>query len=420
MPSVRLARNSSAVLDSNLQWLAAEAPQFHTQPGSSYYEFTQDGDDDDASGTDDDASGSDSDDDPYHPYNIDEPQKKWVSNGQFVYDAGQLQEGFVAPEHGHVPTDDAPFVPKVEDKDLSPLLHLDSAVNFPSQSNQSHQPCAHNQHGYPELLQQLPQTVSPLEISKPLPAVGASLSDPNAAPISVSTPTHAARRSPLSRTVPIRSSARTKTMKREPSEEGDDDFFLESDADSEDDYVDPDASCRKSKKAHRGVSGQTRYRNRFSSSPYPSSARSSSAGSYASSSAASGSTNSRPGSRNRQVFDVPPPRRGKGWSKIGDEAWQCRWCDHVQGNKRAPDMERHILSHFRDQLQTQWVCCGVPAQDAEVYGVDVERNPWVFKGQLMVGGCHESFSRMDALKRHWNNSNVQCNGSTMYSRPTDE
>ena len=94
MPSVRLARNSSAVLDSNLQWLAAEAPQFHTQSSSSHYAFTQQHDsDDDASGTDDDASGSDSDsDDPYHPYNVDEPQKKWVSNGQFIYDV-DLQEG---------------------------------------------------------------------------------------------------------------------------------------------------------------------------------------------------------------------------------------------------------------------------------------------------------------------------------------
>ena len=91
MPSLRLARNSSAVLDSNLQWLAAEAPQFHTQPSSSHYTFTQDSDED-ASGTEDDASGSDSDDDPYHPYNVDEPQRKWVSNGQYVYDAEQLEE----------------------------------------------------------------------------------------------------------------------------------------------------------------------------------------------------------------------------------------------------------------------------------------------------------------------------------------
>ena len=47
-----------------------------------------------SSETDDDASGSvvDPDDDPYHPYNIDEPAKKWVSNGQFVYDAEQLEE----------------------------------------------------------------------------------------------------------------------------------------------------------------------------------------------------------------------------------------------------------------------------------------------------------------------------------------
>nr|VWP00417.1 Uncharacterized protein [Ganoderma boninense] len=406
MPSVRLARNSSAVLDSNLQWLAAEAPQFHTQPTSSYYAPAQDSDED-ASGTDDDASGSDSDDDPYHPYNIDEPQRKWVSNGQYVYDV-ELQDGFHAPEHDHVlVADDAPFVPKVEDKDFSPLLHLDPALNFTSHSSR-----------FLPASSPPPQTVSPLDVSRPLPVVF----EPVPAPAS-RTRTHAARRSPLSRPVPVRSSARAKMVKREPSEEpdaeGDDDFFLESDADSEDDYVDPIAARRKSKKSRRrGASGTTRYRNRLSSSPYPSSARSSSAASCASGSTST--TNSRPGSRNRQVFDEPPPRRGEGWTKTGADAWQCRWCDHVQGNKRAPDMERHILSHFRDQQQTQWVCCGVPVHDADAYGVDAEHGAWVFKGQVMVGGCHESFSRMDALKRHWNNPNVPCNGSTAYSRPEDD
>lgn len=308
-------------------------------------------------------------------------------------------------------------MPKVEDKDLSPLLHLDPTLSFASQSNQFLPSYAPSHHAYPEVP---PQTVSPLDVSKPLATVHEAVP----APASRTLPHTTARRSPLSRPVPVRSSARARMVKREPSEEPDSDFFLESDADSEDDYVDPVATRRKSKKSRRrGASGATRYHNRLSSSPYPSSARSSSAASCASSSAASGSTsitNSRPGSRNRQVFDQSPPRRGEGWTKTGADAWRCRWCDHVQGNKRAPDMERHILSHFRDQMQTQWVCCGVPVRDADTYGVDAERGEWVFKGQVMVGGCHESFSRMDALKRHWNNPNVPCNGSTAFSRPDSD
>ena len=91
MPALRVARNPS-LLDSDLQWLAAQAPQFHTQPDAGYYFSLPT--DSSSSETDDDASGSevDPDDDPYHPYNIDEPAKKWVSNGQFVYDAEQLEE----------------------------------------------------------------------------------------------------------------------------------------------------------------------------------------------------------------------------------------------------------------------------------------------------------------------------------------
>ena len=327
-----------------------------------------------------------------------------------------------------MPIDDAPFVRKVEDKDPSSLLHVVPALSLPSHPCQHIPSYAPVQRGY--YSDEEPHTVSPLDVSKPLPAPSTTLSVSNL--VSVSTTrarTQVTRHPPLFRPVPVRSSARAKTMKREsseePSAEEDDDFLLESDADdSEDEYVDPGSTRRKTSKKYRrrGASGQTRYRNRLSSSPYPSSARSSSAVSYASSSIASSSigANSRPGSRNRQVSNMPPPRRGEGWTKTGPEAWQCRWCDHVQGNRRAPDMERHILSHFRDQQQRQWVCCGVPARDADAYGVDTQRNPWVFKGELMVGGCHESFSRMDALKRHWNNPNVKCNGSTMYSRPEDE
>ena len=305
---------------------------------------------------------------------------------------------------------DASFMPKIEEKDLSSFLQVPN-VDFSLQSSPYLQQYAPSQDAFLQQPQHhhLTQTASPLDVAKPLPAVDSESSSASASHLRVR-PT---------RKLATRSSARAKATKQEPSEDADaydPDFFVESDADdSEDEYVDPHASRRR--KTRRGASGQTRHKNRLSSSPYPSSTRSTSASSYASSSA---SGRSRPGARNAQIFDRPPPRRGEGFSKEGPMAWHCEYCGHHQTNKRAPDMVRHIMSHFRAQMQAQWVCCGVPVQEAAEYGLDAERNPWVFKGRVMVGGCHEGFSRMDALKRHWNNPNVQCNGSVQYSRPGDE
>ncbi|KAI0657400.1 hypothetical protein C8Q70DRAFT_888875, partial [Cubamyces menziesii] len=98
----------------------------------------------------------------------------------------------------------------------------------------------------------------------------------------------------------------------------------------------------------------------------------------------------------------------------------CPYCDHVQKNKRSPDMERHIRSHFRRNAQAQWVCCGLPLEEAMMHGRGRDDNPWKFNGMLMVGGCHEDFSRMDALKRHWRNSNNSCIGDIRYARVQEE
>ena len=82
--------------DHDMQWLAREAPQFHThiepsRPLPASYSVPEDCDD--ASSTSsDDTAGSDSDDDPYHPYNFHNPTEKWVRDGDFVYAADDLQE----------------------------------------------------------------------------------------------------------------------------------------------------------------------------------------------------------------------------------------------------------------------------------------------------------------------------------------
>ena len=219
----------------------------------------------------------------------------------------------------------------------------------------------------------------------------------------------------------------------EEEEEAEEDVYAESSADdaSEDEYMpSPRVQKRKlssatsARKATTSAGGRksTRAAPRHSYSPYPSSGLSSAPSPAASSSASSSScAGRRAGSRNIQVFDSPPPPRGA-WDKDGPRAYRCPYCAHVQANKRSPDMERHIRSHFRAAggAGQQWVCCGVPVERADAYGVAAANGggEWEFNGVRMVGGCHEDFSRMDALKRHWKNANNACVGDVQYARAT--
>ena len=82
--------------DQDLQWLAREAPQFHTHlepprlPAS--YSPQPHCDDVSSDSSDNESAGSDSDSDPYNPYKFQDPAKKWVHNGDFVYAADDLQD----------------------------------------------------------------------------------------------------------------------------------------------------------------------------------------------------------------------------------------------------------------------------------------------------------------------------------------
>jgi hypothetical protein len=95
-------------------------------------------------------------------------------------------------------------------------------------------------------------------------------------------------------------------------------------------------------------------------------------------------------------------------------------CDYVQKNQRIPDLKRHIVTHDRWMEPEKWTCCGVGMDRAHLYGRGIEEGmteeeqikagAYMFKGQLMIGGCRKAFARRDALKRHVDNPNIPCVG----------
>lgn len=99
--------------------------------------------------------------------------------------------------------------------------------------------------------------------------------------------------------------------------------------------------------------------------------------------------------------DVPSPSALKGANR-----WACPHCDFVQKNHRMPDLKRHIRKHY----PAKYVCCGVPVEEKDVYGAKETGPPMEYNGRMMVGGCMQSMSRRDALKRHIDNKNVSCVG----------
>ena len=94
-------------------------------------------------------------------------------------------------------------------------------------------------------------------------------------------------------------------------------------------------------------------------------------------------------------------------------------CGHVQRNQRIPDLKRHILTHGRWREPEKWICCGVGTDRAHLYeGLNIrqgmtdeeciEAGAYLFKGRLSIGGCKQTFSRRDALKRHLDNPDLPC------------
>ena len=95
-------------------------------------------------------------------------------------------------------------------------------------------------------------------------------------------------------------------------------------------------------------------------------------------------------------------------------------CDYIQKNKRIPDLNRHVMTHDRWMEPERWTCCGVGVEIAHLYGrgieaglskeEQIEAGAYVFKGELMVGGCLKTFARRDSLKRHVDNPKMSCVG----------
>ncbi|KAI0771260.1 hypothetical protein BD413DRAFT_604562 [Trametes elegans] len=386
--------------DQDLQWLAREAPQFHTHlepprlPAS--YSPQPHGDDVSSDSSDNESAGSDSEDDPYNPYKFQDPAKEWVHNGDFVYAADDLQDSYLSVTK-RIDDDNAPYVPpKQEARDNAPALFLP-----PDESTQGM--FVQDAFVYRDAVPHAqPKTFPPLELNAPLP--------PSPRPAA------SAQQGPQTRRTAGPSRQRTARAAQDLSfayPDYDDDADTSGDDASEDEYV-PSPRVRTRKLPSSRTKPRSRPKSgcatRYSVSPYPSSSTSMSE-------PRPGAGARRPGSRNLQI-DQPPPPRGS-WAKTGPDAYKCPYCGHLQANKRSPDLERHIRSHFRRAVRAQWVCCGLPVKEAVAQGSKSDHNPWYFNGTLMVGGCHEDFSRMDALKRHWRNDNNQCVGDIRYARVDD-
>lgn len=95
----------------------------------------------------------------------------------------------------------------------------------------------------------------------------------------------------------------------------------------------------------------------------------------------------------------------------------CPECGWKQANKRLPDFKRHLRTHTRPNDGDQskgWWCKGVLLEEAHKFELPDGAKPYVFLGLKRIGGCMQTFSRRDALKRHLDNANVTCVG-----RPTE-
>ncbi|KAK7056940.1 hypothetical protein VNI00_002658 [Paramarasmius palmivorus] len=122
-----------------------------------------------------------------------------------------------------------------------------------------------------------------------------------------------------------------------------------------------------------------------------------------------------PASRNVQVSSSSMLTAAKRSSGEGFD-FQCPVCPWKQKNKRMPDFQRHIRTHERPSTNDHscgWWCKGVPVREQDKYAIPRDAQPYMFGGQLRIGGCQMTFSRRDALKRHLDNPNVTCVG-----RPT--
>ncbi|KAG5648435.1 hypothetical protein DXG03_005009 [Asterophora parasitica] len=92
--------------------------------------------------------------------------------------------------------------------------------------------------------------------------------------------------------------------------------------------------------------------------------------------------------------------------------FRCPVDDYIQRNHRMPDFKRHICTH----AESQYVCIGVPLEDAAEYGLPPDADQHLYQGEVRAGGCMSFFSRRDALKRHLGNRSLTCVGERQSAR----
>lgn len=88
-------------------------------------------------------------------------------------------------------------------------------------------------------------------------------------------------------------------------------------------------------------------------------------------------------------------------------AGPCPYCPQDFTSRSPADYKRHLETHTIKY--GTWMCCGVPVALAAKNGyvppstleaAGIRDKKWEFAGMSMVGGCHQNFSRKDALQRH--------------------
>ncbi|KDR82666.1 hypothetical protein GALMADRAFT_238130 [Galerina marginata CBS 339.88] len=101
--------------------------------------------------------------------------------------------------------------------------------------------------------------------------------------------------------------------------------------------------------------------------------------------------------------------RAQDTGKVVESKFKCPVVEcpfHRQSHPwRAPDFKRHLKTHMPNKGCR---CIGVRLSEAEGYSIAPDATIYLFQGEQYIGGCMNSFSRPDALKRHLDNHRISC------------
>lgn len=186
---------------------------------------------------------------------------------------------------------------------------------------------------------------------------------------------------------------RTRKAPAAPVHLSDEDADDESDNDTDDEYIPSPRTIKRRRTSHILSRRSAPPIRRSSTSPTP--------------------TKRAPGvslSRNKQATSTAAINRACDGTNLNFICPECGW---KQANKRLPDFKRHLRTHARPDEGDQskgWWCKGVLLEEAHKFDLPNDAKSYVFLGQERIGGCMQTFSRRDALKRHLDNANVTCVG----------